>query len=44
MRLFEAITTAQALRIDAGHDAIVARPDRAVPVLVRACELASTAP
>ncbi len=32
MQLFEAIPTAQALRIDAGHDAIVARPDRAVPM------------
>jgi 3-oxoadipate enol-lactonase len=38
IQLFEAIPTAQALRIDAGHDAIVARPDRAVPVFVRACD------
>ena len=42
MELFEAIPTAQALRIDAGHDAIVARPDRTVPILAAACELAST--
>ena len=44
MELFEAIPTAKALRIDAGHDAIVARPDRTTPILVTACELASTAP
>ena len=41
MKLFEAIPTAQALRIDAGHDAIVARPDRAIPVIIKACGLAS---
>ena len=35
IKLFEAIPTAQALRIDAAHDGIVARPDRAVPVIVR---------
>ena len=28
MQLFEAIPAAQAFRVDAGHDAIVARPDR----------------
>ena len=44
MQLFEAIPTAQALRIDAAHDAIVAVPDRARPIIVRACELVSTAP
>jgi 3-oxoadipate enol-lactonase len=37
IQLFEAIPGARAFRIDAGHDAIVARPDRAVPVLVDAC-------
>jgi 3-oxoadipate enol-lactonase len=37
IQLFEAIPHARALRIDAGHDAVVARPDRAVPVLVEAC-------
>lgn len=37
IQLFEAIPGARAFRIDAGHDAVVARPDRAVPVLVEAC-------
>jgi len=37
IQLFEAIPRAQAWRIDAGHDAIVARPARAVPILVEAC-------
>lgn len=36
--LFEGIAAAQALRVDAGHDAIVSRPDRCVPVLLRACD------
>jgi 3-oxoadipate enol-lactonase len=42
MELFEAIPGARALRIDAGHDAIVARPDRAVPILVEACQLVAS--
>ncbi len=37
IQLFEEIPGARAFRIDAGHDAVVARPDRAVPVLVAAC-------
>jgi 3-oxoadipate enol-lactonase len=37
IQLFESIPHARAFRIDAGHDAVVARPDRAVPVLVEAC-------
>jgi 3-oxoadipate enol-lactonase len=37
IQLFEAIPGARAFRIDAAHDAIVARPDRAVPILVDAC-------
>ncbi len=32
------IPGARAFRVDAGHDAVVARPDRAVPVLVAACQ------
>ena len=37
IELFEAIPHARAFRIDAAHDAVVARPDRAVPVLLEAC-------
>jgi 3-oxoadipate enol-lactonase len=37
IEMFEAIPGARAFRIDAAHDAIVARPERAVPVLVDAC-------
>jgi pimeloyl-ACP methyl ester carboxylesterase len=37
IQLFDAIPGARAFRIDAAHDAIVARPDRAVPILVEAC-------
>lgn len=37
IQLFEAIPDARAFRIDAGHDAVVAQPARAVPVLVDAC-------
>jgi len=37
IQLFEAIPGARAYRIDAGHDAVIARPGRAVPVLVDAC-------
>jgi pimeloyl-ACP methyl ester carboxylesterase len=37
IQLFEAIPHARAFRIDAAHDAVVARPDRTVPVLVEAC-------
>jgi hypothetical protein len=40
VQLFEAIPGARAFRIDAGHDAIVARPRRAVPILVEACHAA----
>ena len=36
IQLFESIPGARAFRIDAEHDAVVARPDRAVPVLVEA--------
>jgi pimeloyl-ACP methyl ester carboxylesterase len=43
IQLFEAIPGARALRIDANHNAVVARPDRAVPVLVEACRAASGA-
>ena len=42
IQLFEAIPGARAFRVDAGHDAIVARPDRAVPVLVDACRAAAS--
>ena len=38
IQLFEAIPGARAFRVDAGHDAVIARPDRAVPVLVAACQ------
>ena len=41
IQLFEAIPGARAFRIDAEHDAVVARPDRAVPVLVAACQSVS---
>jgi 3-oxoadipate enol-lactonase len=41
IQLFEAIPGARAFRADAGHDAIVARPDRAVPLLVDACRAAT---
>jgi 3-oxoadipate enol-lactonase len=37
IQLFESIPRARAFRVDAGHDAVVARPDRAVPLLVEAC-------
>ncbi len=37
IQLFEQIPGARAFRVDAGHDAVVARPDRAVPTLVDAC-------
>jgi 3-oxoadipate enol-lactonase len=37
IQLFEAIPGARAFRVDAAHDAIVARPERTVPVLVDAC-------
>jgi 3-oxoadipate enol-lactonase len=42
VQLFESIPGARAFRVDAGHDAIVARPDRAVPVLVDACRAAAS--
>ena len=42
IQLFEAIPGARAFRVDAGHDAIVARPDRAVPVLLDACRAAAS--
>lgn len=35
-RLFEGIPTAEAFRVDGGHDAIVANADRFVPTLLRA--------
>jgi 3-oxoadipate enol-lactonase len=41
IKLFEGIPTAQALRVDAGHDAVVAHPDRFVPVLLSACAVAA---
>jgi hypothetical protein len=37
IQLFESIPGARAFRVDAEHDAIVARPDRTVPLLVEAC-------
>ena len=40
IQLFEAIPGARAFRVDAEHDAVVARPDRAVPVLLDACRAA----
>lgn len=40
IQLFEAIPGARAFRVDAGHDTIVARPQRAVPILVAACRAA----
>jgi 3-oxoadipate enol-lactonase len=40
VQLFESIPGARAFRVDAGHDAIVARPRRAVPILVEACHAA----
>ena len=39
MRLFEAIPGAEAFRVDGDHDAVVARPDRVVPVLLDACRV-----
>ena len=42
IQLFEAVPGARAFRIDAGHDAVVSRPARAVPVLVDACRAASS--
>jgi 3-oxoadipate enol-lactonase len=45
IQLFESIPGARAFRVDAGHDAIVARPHRTVPLLVEACHAAlGTAP
>ena len=41
-QFIEEIPGARAFRVDAGHDAIVARPDRAVPVLVDACRAAAS--
>ena len=41
IQLFESIPGARAFRVDAEHDAVVARPDRAVPVLVEACRSVS---
>ena len=41
IKLFEGITTAQALRVDAGHDAVVAHPGRFVPVLLAALDVAA---
>jgi 3-oxoadipate enol-lactonase len=41
IQLFEAIPGARAFRIDAGHDAVVARPASAVPVLLDACRAAT---
>ncbi len=38
IQLFEAIPGARPFRIDAAHDAIVARPDRAVPTIIDACQ------
>ena len=38
IRLFEAIHGAEALRVDGGHDVVVADPDQFVPVLLRAME------
>jgi len=38
IKLFEGIPTAQASRVVAGHDAVVAHPDRFVPVLLRALD------
>jgi 3-oxoadipate enol-lactonase len=35
--LFDGIPRGRAWRVDAGHDAIVARPDRFVPALLAAC-------
>ena len=43
IKLFEGIPTAQALRVDAGHDAVVAHPGRFVPVLLAACDVAARA-
>lgn len=40
IQLFESIPGARAFRVDAGHDAVVARPHRTVPVLVEACHAA----
>jgi 3-oxoadipate enol-lactonase len=40
IQLFEAIPGARAFRVDAEHDAVVARPDRTVPVLLDACRAA----
>jgi 3-oxoadipate enol-lactonase len=41
IQLFEAIPGARAFRVDAEHDAVVARPDRTVPILVAACRSVS---
>ena len=38
IQLFEGIPTARAFRVDAGHDAVVARPARFVPVLLQGCD------
>ncbi len=42
-RLFEWIPGAEAFRVDAGHDAVVADADQFVPQLVRAIESAVAA-
>ena len=39
-RLFDLIPGAEAFRVDAGHDAVVANPREFVPQLVRAVESA----
>jgi 3-oxoadipate enol-lactonase len=41
IKLFEGIPTAHALRVDAGHDAVVGHPDRFVPVLLAALDVAA---
>ncbi|MCB0985344.1 MAG: hypothetical protein KDB06_11905, partial [Ilumatobacter sp.] len=40
VKWFEGIPAAEALRVDGDHDVIIARPDRFVPMLVRAIESA----
>jgi 3-oxoadipate enol-lactonase len=37
VRLFESIRDAEAFRVDGDHDACVAKPDRFIPTLLRAC-------
>jgi hypothetical protein len=36
VRLFEAIEGAEAYRVDGDHDAVVSKPERFVPTLIRA--------